>query len=74
MSGISTINGADFVPGVLYGDNYQLNYRTTLTKPQQKKPGNHSWSLWNRRLKTLITTSKASTNKFRQQLGMDGQT
>ena len=33
---ISNIDGASFVPGILKGDNYQLNYQTTLTKPHQE--------------------------------------
>ena len=66
---ISTIDGAGFAPGILDGDNYRLNYRTTLTKPYQEKLGNHSWLLLERILKTLTTTSKATTNKLRQQLG-----
>ena len=45
VSEISTINGASFVPGILDRDNYQLNYQTTLTKPHQEKPANHSWLL-----------------------------
>ena len=66
---ISTISGARCVSGILDGDNYQLNYRTTLTKPHQEKLGNHSWSLWKKILKTLTTTPKTTTNSLQQELG-----
>ena len=42
VSEISTIDGASFVPVILKGDDYQLNYQTTLTKSHQEKPGPHS--------------------------------
>ena len=69
VSEISTIDGASFVPDILEGDDYQLNYQTTLTKPHQEKPGKHSWLLWKRILKMLTTTPNATTNKLQQQLG-----
>ena len=50
---ISTIDGASFIPGILEGDDYQLNYQTTLTKPHQLKQGPHSWMLWKRTMKIL---------------------
>ena len=43
VSEINTIDRASFAPGILEGDDYQLNYQTTLTKPHQEKPGPHSW-------------------------------
>ena len=69
VSEISTIDRAGFVLGILEGDDYQLNYQTTLTKPHQENPGPHSWMLWRRILKMLTPTSKAKTNKFQQKLG-----
>ena len=45
VSEISTIDRTCFVPGILDGEIYRLNYRTTLTKPHQEKSGKHSWFL-----------------------------
>ena len=42
VSEIYTINGDSFAPGILEGEEYQLNYKTTLTKPHQENPGKHS--------------------------------
>ena len=42
ISGICTVNGTGFVLGILEGDDCQINYQTTLTKPYQKKSGDHS--------------------------------
>ena len=39
------VDGTSFVPGILEGDDSQLCYQTTLTKPHQEQPGNHSWML-----------------------------
>ena len=36
VSEICTTNGASFVPGILEGDECQLHYQTTLTKPNQE--------------------------------------
>ena len=69
VSEISTIDRASFVMGILEGDNYQLKYQTTLTNPQQKKTGKHSWLLWKSMLKMLATTPKATLNKLLQRLG-----
>ena len=33
VSEICTTDGASLVPGILVGDECQLNYQTTLTKP-----------------------------------------
>ena len=43
VSEICTTDGTSFVPGVLEGDKCQLNYQTTLTKPNQERPGEYSW-------------------------------
>ena len=64
VSEISTIDGANFVTGILEGDNYQLNYQTAFTTPHQEKPGKHSWFLWKRILELLRTASKATANKL----------
>ena len=40
-----TTYGDSFVPGIPEGNECQLNYQTTLTKPHQVKPGPHSWML-----------------------------
>ena len=60
---ICTADGTSFVPGILEGDgNCQLNYQTAFTKPNQEKPGEHSWMLWRRILKML--TSAPTTKKL----------
>ena len=41
-SKICTVDGTGFVPGILEGDDYQLNYQTILTKLHQEKPGDHN--------------------------------
>ena len=72
VSKICTTDGASFVPGVLEGNECQLNSKTTLTPPHQVKPGSHSWKLWRRILKLLTTapTAKTTTNRLQQKLGM----
>ena len=69
MSKISTVNGTNFVPGILEGDDSQLCYQTTLIKPNQERPGDHSWKLWERILKTLAPYSKTTTNRLTKRLG-----
>ena len=65
-----TTDGTSFVPGVLDGeDNCQLNYQTTLTKPKQEKPEEHSWMLWRKILKILTSAPKTMTNRLQQKLG-----
>ena len=66
---IFTTDGASFVPGILEGDDCQLNYQTILTKPNQDKPGAHSWMLWRRILKMLTSAPTTKTNKLKQRLG-----
>ena len=41
-SHISTVDGTNFVLGILDGNNNQLCYRTNLTIPHQERPGKHS--------------------------------
>ena len=36
VSEICMVDGTSFAPGILEGDNSQLSYQTTLTKPHQK--------------------------------------
>ena len=36
---ICTIEGTSFLPGILEGDDYQLDYQATLMKLHQEKPG-----------------------------------
>ena len=69
VSAICTTHRTSFVPGILEGDDCQLNYQTTLTKPHQEKPGEHSWMLWRRILKMLTPSSKTATNKLTKKLG-----
>ena len=69
VSQISTVDGTNFVPGILEGDDSQLVYQTTLTKPHQEKPGDRSWKLWKRILKTLTSFPKTTTNKLTKRLG-----
>ena len=69
VSQISTVDGTNFVPGILEGDNSQLFYQTTLTKPHQEKPSDHSWKLWKRILKMLTLFPKTNTNKLTKRLG-----
>ena len=45
VSQISTVDGTNFVPGILEGDDSQLCYQTKLTKPHQEQLGKHSWKL-----------------------------
>ena len=66
---ICTIDGTTFVPGILKGDDSQVNYQTTLTKPHQEKLGDLSWMLWKRILKILTTSPKMTTNKLTNKLG-----
>ena len=66
---ICTIDGTSFIPGILEGDDCQLNYQTTLTKPNQEKPGEHSWIIWRRILKILTSAPKTTTNRLQQRLG-----
>ena len=68
-SEISTIDGTSFVLGILEGDDCQLNYQTTLTKPYREKPGKHSWMIWRRILKILTPSTKTTTNKLQKKLG-----
>ena len=42
VSQISTVDGTNFVPGILEGDDSQLCYQTKLTKLHQEQPGEHS--------------------------------
>ena len=70
ISEMCTTDGTSFVPGILEGDDdCQLNYQTTLTKPYQEKPSDHSWMLWRRILKMLTPNPKTITNKLKQRLG-----
>ena len=69
VSEICTIDGASFVPGILECDDYQLNYQTTITKPNQEKLGDHSWMLWRRILKMLTSAQTTKTNNLKQRLG-----
>ena len=62
------VDGTSFVPGILEGDDSQLFYQTTLTKPHQERPGDHSWKLCKRILKTLTSSSK-TPNRLTTQLG-----
>ena len=66
VSEVCTVDGTGFVPDILEGDDCQLNYQTTLTKPYQEKPGEHSWMLWRRILKMLTPTPKTTTNKLQR--------
>ena len=65
VSEICTTDEASFVPGILEGDDCQLNYQTTLTKPNQEKPGEHSWMLWRRILKMPTSAPTSKTNKLK---------
>ena len=42
VSQISTVDGTNFVPGIIDGDDSQLCYQTNLTKPNQERPDKHS--------------------------------
>ena len=66
---ISTVNKTSFAPAILEGDDSQLNYQTTLTKPHQEKPGEYSWRLWKRILKMLKPSPTANINKLTKRLG-----
>ena len=68
ISEVCTVDGTDFVQSILEGDDCQLNYQTTLTKPYQDKPGDHNWMLWRRILKVLTTTPNTTTNKLQRKL------
>ena len=69
VSQISTVDGTNFVPGILDGDASHLCYRTNLTKPTQERPGKHSWKLWKRILKLLTVSPRKTTNKLTEKLG-----
>ena len=69
VSHISTVDGTNFVPGILDGDDSQLFYRTNLTKPHQARLGKHSWKLWKRILKLLTVSPRKTTNKLTEKLG-----
>ena len=69
VSQISTVDGTNFVSGILDGDDSQLCYWTNLTKPHQEQPGKHSWKLWKRILKILTVSPKKTTNKLTERLG-----
>ena len=69
VSQISTVDGTNFVPGILDRDNSQLFYQTKLTKPHQERPRNHSWMLWNKIMKTLTSFPKTTTDKLTKRLG-----
>ena len=69
VSEISTVDGTIFVPGILEGDDSQLNYRTTLTKSHQERPGEYSWRLWKRILKMVTPSPKANTQKLTKRPG-----
>ena len=69
VSQISTVDGMNFVPGILDGDISHLCYQTTLTKPTQEKPGKHSWKVWKRTLKLLTVSPRKTTNKLTERLG-----
>ena len=66
---ISTVDGTSFVPGILEGDDSQLCYQITLTKPHQEHTGDSSWRHWKRILKTLTPSPKTTTNKLTKRLG-----
>ena len=68
ISEICTVNGTAFVPGILEEDNCQLNYQTTLAKPRQENPGNHSWILWRKILIMLTPITKTTIYKLQQKL------
>ena len=66
-----TVDGTSFSQGMLKGDNNQLVYLTTLTKPDQGKPENHIWMLWKEILKilTLTPSTKTTTRRLTNRLG-----
>ena len=68
VSEISRIDWDSLGPGILEGDDYQLNYQTTLTKSHQEKSDPHIWILWEQMLKMFTPSPKAKTNKLQQQL------
>ena len=45
VSQIRTVDGTNFVPGMLDGDDSQLCYQTNMTKSHQGRPGKCSWKL-----------------------------
>ena len=69
VSEICMVDGTSFVPGTLEGDDSQLFYQTTHTRSHQERPGNHSWMLWKRILKTLTSSPKTITNRLTKRLG-----
>ena len=69
VSKISTVDGTSFAPGILEGDDSQLNYRITLTKSHQERPGEYNWRLWKRIMKILPPSPTANTNKLTKRLG-----
>ena len=69
ISEVCSVDGTSFVPGILEGDDCQLNYQTTLMKLYQEKADQHGWTLWKRMLIMLIPTSSTKTNKLQQKLG-----
>ena len=69
VSQISTVDGTNFVPKILEGDDSQLCYQPTLTKPHQERPGDYSWRLWKRILKMLTPSPKTTTNKLTKKVG-----
>ena len=69
VSEICMVDGTNFVLVILEGDNSQICYQTTLTKPHQERLGNHSWMPWKRISKTLTSSSKTTTNKLTKRLG-----
>ena len=42
VSQFSTVDGTNFVPGILDEDDSQLCYQTNLTKPHHERPSKHS--------------------------------
>ena len=69
ISEISTVDGTSFVLGILEGDDSQLNYQTTLTKPHQERLGEYSSRPWKKILKRLTPLPTANTNKLTKRLG-----
>ena len=67
-SEICMVDGTSFVLEILEGDDSQLCYLTTLTKPHQERPVHHSWMLWKRILKTLTPSPKTTTNRLTKRL------
>ncbi|OEU11291.1 hypothetical protein FRACYDRAFT_246405 [Fragilariopsis cylindrus CCMP1102] len=65
LSEISTIAGTALQPGITTGNNNELTYNTSLTKPNQKKPNNQSWALWTK----VISRYTSNGSTLNQPLG-----